>query len=68
MAAAQPALSSLFPAGNKPLLLAYTLGSNDCVGFMVGVARSFGSQLKIPVRGATELPLTYLRNFIEANQ
>lgn len=68
MAAAQPALSRLFPSGNKPLLLAYTLGSNDCLGFMIGVARSFGAKVKIPVRGSTELPLAYLRNFIDTNQ
>lgn len=56
------------PRNWSPVLLAYTLGENDCMGFATGVARSFESRgLTVPQRGSTELPLQYVRRMIQAN-
>ncbi|MCX7033569.1 MAG: hypothetical protein NT046_06305 [Arenimonas sp.] len=52
----------------RPTLLAYSLGGNDCMEFAIGVARVFERKgLVVPQRGATELPLTYVRRLIDAN-
>lgn len=52
----------------KPIQKTYALGVNDCIGFMVNVANRFTqSGLKIPKRETTDLPLPYLRRFIDAN-
>lgn len=51
-----------------PLLLAYRLGAEDCMGFALGVAKLFQSRgLVIPTRGSTEIPLMYMRRLIDAN-
>lgn len=48
--------------------VSYSLGAADCVAFMTSVARAVGgARLVIPTRGATELPLQYLRRLIDAN-
>jgi hypothetical protein len=67
-AARTPWAQSVPELTNPPtLLLAYRLGDDDCMSFMTGVASKFGGRLKLPKRGAVELPLPYLRRFIEAN-
>jgi hypothetical protein len=53
-------------SGDGPVTLAYRLGSEDCVGFMTSAMRALGSGLKVPARGATELPLDYLRRVIDS--
>ena len=53
---------------SKPIQKTYALGINDCMDFMVTVANRFTqSGLKIPKREPTDLPLPYLRKFIDAN-
>lgn len=44
----------------------YRLAENDCMTFMTDVAKSLPS-VKVPARGAAELPRPYLRRLIEAN-
>jgi len=44
----------------------YRLAENDCMTFMINVAKTLPS-VKVPARGATELPRPYLRRLIEAN-
>lgn len=52
---------------DDPVLLAYSLGSNDCMDYMMGVTRGLHSpSIKIPSRDATEFPLPYILRFIEA--
>jgi hypothetical protein len=47
---------------------AYKLGLDDCMTFLISVAETLKSRgLKVPVRGATELPMTYIVRFIAAN-
>jgi hypothetical protein len=47
---------------------AYRLGLNDCVEFMISVAKVLEPKgLVVPSRGATELPVEYLQRFIDAN-
>jgi hypothetical protein len=46
----------------------YKLGAEDCINFVISVANVLRSKgLKIPDRGATELPMDYMRRFIAAN-
>lgn len=45
---------------------AYTLAQNDCMTFMSSVADLLKG-VKVPTRGATELPLAYLRRLIDLN-
>lgn len=53
---------------DAPYVLAYSLGAEDCVGFMLRVARRFQANgLKVPARQALELPLAYLRRLVDAN-
>lgn len=53
---------------SSPVMQAYKLGSEDCVGFMIGVANVLkGKGLKVPARGATELPLKYMQRLILSN-
>jgi hypothetical protein len=48
--------------------LSYTLGAQDCMTFMIRVARIFTAQgLVLPERGAAELPLDYVRRMISSN-
>jgi hypothetical protein len=49
------------------IALDYSLGDKDCMGLMIDVAKAFEPALKVPARGAVELPLAYLRRFIDAN-
>lgn len=44
----------------------YRLAENDCMTFMINVAKTLPS-VKVPSRGAAELPRPYLRRLIEAN-
>jgi hypothetical protein len=67
LAAANPILSALFPSLGSGTYVSYSLGNNDCVGFMIPVAKSLGAPLIVPARGTTELPLAYLRRMIDAN-
>jgi len=47
---------------------AYKLGLDDCMTFLISVAETLKSKgLKIPARGATELPMAYIVRFIAAN-
>lgn len=56
------------PDSNHPIILAYSLGQNDCMKLAIGVANHFTSRgVVVPVRGATELPMTYVRRLIDAN-
>lgn len=50
------------------VLQAYKLGADDCVSFMISVANVLVPRgLKVPQRGATELPLQYMQRFIASN-
>ena len=62
-------ITKYFPGMDPPppLLLGYRLGAEDCMTFMIEVARTFNGTIKVPQRGATELPLSYLRRMIEGN-
>lgn len=52
----------------RATLLRYTLGVEDCVTFVSRVGSNFAPLgLTVPVRGAVELPLTYIRRVIESN-
>lgn len=56
------------PTNWPPTSLSYRLGTQDCMQYAIAVADLFKSKgLHIPQRGATELPMTYLRRLIEAN-
>lgn len=56
------------PTDRPKVLLAYRLGESDCMGFMTSVAKVFANDgLKVPQRGATEMPLKYMRRMIEEN-
>lgn len=55
-----PALSSLTFSGE------YRLGVNDCMTFMVSVAKVLKGVV-VPSRGVTELPQAYLRRLIDSN-
>lgn len=65
---ARPSIEQVI--GNKtplgPLLLAYSLGVNDCMGLAIGVAKLFQG-VKVPERKATELPMDYVRRLIDSN-
>ena len=46
----------------------YKLGEKDCMSFAISVAQVLQPRgLKIPPRGATELPIAYMSKFIAAN-
>ena len=70
---AQPNLAAILPGANPPdaehpVVLGYSLGQNDCMNLATGVARLFASRgVKVPDRGATELPMTYIRRLIDSN-
>ena len=56
------------PSAWPPITLSYRLGSQDCVNFVVEVAEHFKSRgLKVPARGATEFPMSYVRRLIDEN-
>lgn len=59
-------LASIPALADLRLMAAYTLSSNDCMTFMTNVATSLKG-VKVPARGATELPLAYVRRLIDAN-
>ncbi|MGY4816785.1 hypothetical protein ACVNP3_12700 [Pseudomonas chlororaphis subsp. piscium] len=65
---ARPSIEQVI--GNKtpigPLLLAYSLGANDCMGLAIGAAKVFQG-VKVPERKATELPMDYVRRLIDSN-
>jgi hypothetical protein len=47
---------------------AYKLGEQDCMTFLIAVAHTLETRgLKVPTRGSTELPMTYIARFIAAN-
>ena len=51
-----------------PVFEFYKLGEDDCLSFMMNVANLLVSKgLKVPKRNPTELPLSYIQRFIEAN-
>jgi hypothetical protein len=46
----------------------YKLGADDCMTFMISVANSLKAKgLKVPKRGSVELPMEYMRRFIDSN-
>ena len=47
--------------------LDYSLGADDCMAFANSVAIVFAPAVKIPSRGATELPMDYVRRLIDSN-
>ena len=52
----------------QPYGLAYSLGVDDCMNFMISVAKRFMPQgLQVPARGTTELPMAYIRRMIDFN-
>lgn len=53
---------------NKPFQKTYSLGSEDCIDYMLSIARTFASSgLVIPKRSGADLPLSYMRKLIDAN-
>lgn len=49
----------------------YDLGSSDCVKFIERLLREVGithRELQVPLREANELPITYLKRLVTANQ
>jgi len=73
MAMVQPDLSKLLPgisppSTGNPVLLAYSLGANDCMSLAINIATSFHDKgITIPKREIAELPMTYVRRLIDAN-
>ncbi len=68
LATARAASFTPNPANWPPTSLSYRLGSQDCMHYAISVAELFKSKgLRIPQRGATEMPLAYVRRLIEAN-
>lgn len=68
--AARDVVSGTLPSftPTRHTILRYTLGSQDCVGFVLRVLEPFRSagKVRVPSRAATELPLPYLRRIIDA--
>jgi hypothetical protein len=61
-------LAKMGIGANGPVIEAYKLGANDCMTFLSAVAQTLVPRgLKVPVRGATELPMDYIERFIAAN-
>lgn len=55
-------------SNDAPVLEAYSLGANDCMSFMIDVARAIESKgFIVPDRNAGELPLDYIGRLIDAN-
>lgn len=53
---------------NTPVLQAYTLGSQDCIDFVIDVANTLKSKgLKVPFRRATDTPESYVERLKGAN-
>lgn len=53
---------------NTPVLQAYTLGSDDCIGFVIAVARTLQSRgLKVPDRRLTDTPESFIERMKQAN-
>ena len=53
---------------NRPVIQSYKLNDEDCVTFVINVAKSLEVDgLKVPERQAVELPMAYIRRFISAN-
>lgn len=69
-AQALPRLASLnLETGAVPRTEAYSLGSADCLTFVVDVARQLETAgLKVPARAPADLPQTYIRKLDQANQ
>lgn len=59
-------LASIPALADLRLTAAYTLSENDCMTFMSKVATSLKG-VNVPARGATELPLAYVRRLIDSN-
>lgn len=51
----------------KPVQKAYSLAAEDCVGFLITQAKLFTPKVAVPSRNSGELPLSYVRRFIDAN-
>lgn len=51
----------------KPVQKAYSLAAEDCVGFLIAQAKLFTPKVAVPARNSGELPLNYVRRFIDAN-
>lgn len=51
----------------KPIQKAYSLGAEDCVGFLTTQVNFFASKVVVPPRKSGELPLDYIRRFIDSN-
>jgi hypothetical protein len=52
---------------SRPILKAYSLAAEDCVGFMMQQAILFVPRINVPVRRNGELPLNYVRRLIDEN-
>ena len=67
-ALARPSIEKII--GNKtpmgPLLLAYSLGADDCMGLAISTAKAFKG-VQVPERKPTELPMNYVRRLIDTN-
>lgn len=59
-------LASIPALADLRLTAAYTLSANDCMTFMSRVATALKG-VNVPVRGAAELPLAYVRRLIDSN-
>lgn len=51
----------------KPIQKAYSLAAEDCVGFLITQANLFTPKVVVPLRNNGELPMNYVRRFIDAN-
>jgi len=51
----------------KPIQKAYSLAAEDCVSFLITQAKLFTPRVVVPSRNNGELPLNYVRRFIDAN-
>lgn len=51
----------------KSIQKAYSLAAEDCVGFMITQAKLFAPKVSVPSRNNGELPMNYVRRFIDAN-
>lgn len=69
LAAARPTLTTLgIPDAVAASAERYTLNGNDCIDFVIKVAQPIKlAGLKVPTRGATDTPMSFLKKLVAAN-
>ncbi|MER2252886.1 hypothetical protein ABS772_23485 [Methylorubrum podarium] len=66
--AADPLVKMGLTTTEGTVFQAYRLGSQDCMSFLIEVAQTLKSRgLKVPDRGATDVPMAYVQRLIDTN-